>query len=199
MGARRDACIEPLVKAVAAAALLLGLCTGPLADNAAPLLHRCRSHDAHWLLAARDAPPTLLLFDGENRLLKTWPVTSRNGQVVSPVAAIVDAPERRSFIVALRDVAELWEISYDPRAEDFYDGLVHDFRMGEGLPTRGYLNPRRTYLTDPLQSLAYDAASTEVVGMANAALQRINLDVRRRVASQPLADAALSARATVCR
>ena len=62
----------------------------------------------------------------------------------------------------MRGLAELWEISYDPKAEDFYDGPVHDFRMGEGVPVRGFL------------------------------------DVRRRVASEPLADAALTAGATVC-
>jgi Cytochrome D1 heme domain len=174
--------------ALAAAALLLGLGASARADDTADLIHRCRNHDARWLLAARDVPPTLLLFDAEHKLVKSWPVASRNGQVASRIGAIVDAPARRSFVVALRDIAELWEISYDPKAEDFYDGLVHDFRMGEGLPVRGFLNPRRTFLSEPLESLRFDPVSTEVIGVANATLQRINLDVRRRVASQALTD-----------
>ena len=182
----------------AAAALLLGLAASAVADDTPDVVHRCRSHDGRWLLAARDVPPTLLLFDAEHRPVKTWPVTSRNGQTVSRIAAIVDAPARRSFVVALRDLAELWEISYDPKAEDFYDGPVHDFRMGEGVPVRGFLNPRRTYLGEPLESLRFDPVSTEVIGLARATVQRINLDVRRRVASEPLADAALTAGATVC-
>lgn len=66
----------------------------------------------------------------------------------------------------MRDLAELWEISYDPKAEDFYDGLVHDFRLGEGVPVRGFLNPRRTYLAEPLQRLRVDPVSTEVIGLA---------------------------------
>lgn len=184
--------------AAAAVAALLGLGAAAVADDAPGLVHRCRSHDGRWLLAARDEPPTLLLFDAEHKLAKTWPVTSRNAQVASRIASIVDAPARRSFVVALRDIAELWEISYDPKAEDFYDGLVHDFRMGEGLPVRGFLNPRRTFLSEPLESLRFDPVSTEVVGVARATVHRINLDVRRRVASQPLADAALLANATVC-
>jgi hypothetical protein len=187
------------VRALAAAALLLGLVVSAFAEDTSDLLHRCRSHDDRWLLGAREAPPTLLLFDAERKLVKTWPVTSRNAQTASRVAAIIDAPTRRSFVVALRDIAELWEISYDPKAEDFYDGLVHDYRMGEGLPVRGFLNPRRTFLGEPLENLRFDARSTEVVGLANATVQRINLDVRRRVASQPAADAALMASADVCR
>lgn len=180
------------------AALLLGLGTSALADGTRDLLHHCASHDGRWRLAARDAPPTLLLFDTEHKLVKTWLVASRNGQVASRVAAIVDAPTRRSFVVALRDVAELWEISYDPKAEDFYDGLVHDFRMGEGLPMRGFLNPRRTFISQPLENLRFDPVSTEVIGVANATVHRINLDVRRRVAGQAQADAALLASAPAC-
>jgi Cytochrome D1 heme domain len=182
-----------------AALMLLGWGVSAAASDAVlDLRHRCRSHDGRWVLAARDAPPTLLLFDAAGEQVKAWPVSSRNGQVRSRIAAIVDAPARRSFVVALRDIAELWEISYDPTAEDFYDGLVHDFRMGEGLPVRGFLNPRRTHLSVPLHSLAYDPASTEVIGSAGSALQRINLDVRRRVASQPEVDAALSAQPSAC-
>lgn len=185
---------------MAIAALLLGLGASAAADDTPGLVHRCRSHDGRWLLAAHEQPPALLLFDAENRLTKTWPVASRDGQLASRVAAIVDAPARRSFVVALRDVAELWEISYDPKAEDFYEGLVHDFRTGEGIPVRGFLNPRRTYLGEPLQSLSFDPLSTEVLGVAGDSLQRINLDVRRHIASQPLADATFHLRgAAACR
>ncbi len=152
----------------------------------------CRSHDGRWRLAAHDAPPTVLLFDSQDRLHRTWSVASRNGRTVSRIADIVDARTRRSFIVALRDIAELWEISYDPLAEDFHDGLVHDFRMGEGSPVRGFLNPRRIAIPEPLSSLYVDDVSTEVVGLAyalnpgKATLHWINLDVRRRVALLPL-------------
>jgi hypothetical protein len=182
-----------------AALMLLGSGVSTSASDATlDLIFRCRSHDGRWVLAARDAPPTLMLFDAAGEPVKAWPVSSRHAQLTSRIAAIVDAPARRSFVVALRDIAELWEISYDPRAEDFYDGLVHDFRMGEGLPVRGFLNPRRMALSEPLRSLAYDPASTEVVGMTSTTLARINLDVRRRVASQPDVDAALSAKASLC-
>jgi hypothetical protein len=190
----------------AAAALLLGLGISgvepALQVDGEPveLVLRCRTHDSRWLLAAREQPPTLLLFDAEHRLAKSWPVTSRNGQAASRVAAIVDATTRRSFVVALKDIAELWEISYDPKAEDFYDGLVHDFRMGEGVPTRGFLNPRRIASIEPLETLHFDPVSTEVFGVSGAMLHWVNLDVRRRVISRPLAGSQFTgSAATPCR
>ena len=43
-----------------------------------------------------------------------------------------DATPRESFVVALKDIPELWEISLRPQAPPIYDGLVHDYKMGEG-------------------------------------------------------------------
>ena len=149
------------------------------------------SRDGRWLMATRQQPPMLVLFDAALNLVKTWAPASRDGQTRSRVAAVLDAAPRQSFIVALQDIAELWEISYDPKAEDFYDGLVHDYRMGEGLPTRGFHNARRTSVTEPLESLFFDRESTQVAGAARAkdgvgaSVQLVNLDVRRRIASLP--------------
>lgn len=159
------------------------------------LRHLAISRDGRWLMAAHAQPPTLLLFDAGLNLVKTWAAASRDGQTRSRVAAVLDAAPRRSFIVALQDIAELWEISYDPKAEDFYDGLVHDYRMGEGLPVRGFLNPRRSFISEPLESVFFDPVSTQVAGTARAkdgggaSAQWVNLDVRRRIASLPLAGA----------
>ena len=152
------------------------------------------SQDGRWLMVANPSSHRLDLFDAGLNLVKTWAAGSRDGTTRSRFAAVVDAAPRQSFIVALQDIPELWEISYDPRAEDFYDGLVHDYRMGEGLPTRGFLNPRRTAIAEPLGSLIFDPETTQVAGIAQAkggiaVLQLVNLDVRRRIASLPLAGA----------
>ena len=152
------------------------------------------SQDGRWLMAANPSPPTLVLFDAGLNLVKTWVAGNRDGTTGSRIAAVIDAAPRQSFIVALQDIPELWEISYDPKVEDFYDGLVHDYRMAEGLPTRGFLNPRRTTIAEPLESLFFDPETTQVAGVAqakdgSAVLQLVNLDVRRRVASLPLAGA----------
>ena len=56
------------------------------------------------------------------------------------------------------------------------------------------VNPRRTALAEPLGSLAFDPETTQVAGIArakdgSAVLHLVNLDVRRRIASLPLAGA----------
>lgn len=153
------------------------------------------SSDGHWLLAANVQPQTAQLFDAELKLVKTFPATTRDGRRSSAVDSVHDAPPRRSFIVSHRELPEIWEISYDPRAEDFYEGLVHDFRMGEGLPTRGFHNARRTFLPAPLTGLFIDGPAIHALGSSPVAAgagmpgHAVNLDVRRRVASLPIAGA----------
>ena len=41
----------------------------------------------------------------------------------------------------MKDIPEIWEISYDPDAKPIFDGYVHDYKMGEGVALAGYLNP----------------------------------------------------------
>ncbi len=151
------------------------------------------SSDDRWLLAAHDEPHSAALFDAALKPVKTWDAATHDGRQRSPVARVVTAVARRSFVLAPRDIAQLWEISFDPHAEDFYEGLVHDYRMGEGVPQRGFLNLRRTMLPLPLERLWFDHEHTQVVAVARAGsgepetLQVVNLDVRRRVARVPLA------------
>lgn len=110
---------------------------------------------------------------------KRWPLPG-GGEVLA-------APVRRSLVVAPAALPELWEISLDPRAEDQYEGLVHDFRLGEGVPVRGYLHARRTPLAQPLAHLSLDDAGVLLVGAARGPalglVQGISLDARRRAAS----------------
>jgi hypothetical protein len=149
------------------------------------------SADGQWLIASDQAAGSLILLDAGLNQVKAWAAATRDGRTASRVAAIADAPSRQSFVVALRDVAELWLISYDPKAEDIYEGLVHDFRMGEGVPTRGFHNVKRIALGEPMHSLSLDAGEIDAIGNtpardgAAARAQVVNLDVRRRVATLP--------------
>jgi hypothetical protein len=132
------------------------------------------SSDQRWLLAVSDRARQLLLLDPALRLVRAWPLPG-------VVAWLADAAGRRSFVLAFADRPELWELSYDERAEDFYDGLVHDYRMGEGVPTRGFHNPRRMPLAEPLLDVSFDAECSELAGRA----QVFNLDARRVAARRP--------------
>jgi cytochrome c553/DNA-binding beta-propeller fold protein YncE len=158
------------------------------------------SSDGKWVLAANYFPHTLVLFDAELNLVKTYAATTADGKSSSRVSAVYDAAPRRSFIVALKDIAELWEISYDPKAEDIYEGLVHDYRMGEGIPKRGFQGVKRTRLDEPLDDFFFDQGYVNVLGATRAkrsepgaeadarpSAQVINLDVRRRIAELPIA------------
>lgn len=133
-----------------------------------------RSGDGRWLLVLPATGSELQLLDVALQPLKSWPLPG-------PVAWLTDAPHRRAFVLALAAPAQLWVISYDERAEDFYEGLVHDFRMGEGVPQRAFHNPRRITLPAPLLDASADAEDTEFAGRAMV----VNLDVRKVVARPP--------------
>ena len=155
------------------------------------------SADGQWVMAANYLPHSVALFDADLRLVKLIPAKSLDGKASSRVSAVYDAAPRHSFVVALKDIAELWEISYDRQAAPIHDGLVHDHRQGEALPTPGFLNPRRTPLDEPLDDFFFDDRYTHVLGAARPREgqdgkaqpllgQVVNLDVRRRIATLPI-------------
>jgi len=150
------------------------------------------SGDGRWTMVAPSGGPGLALFDPQGRLQREWRVATLDGRQPSRVAAIRASASRQSFVIALLDLPELWEISLDPQAAPIYDGLVHDYRMGEGLATPGYLGVRRSPLDAPLADIRLAPSGRLVLGRAQAAaagsetLEVIHLDVRRRIARLPL-------------
>jgi mono/diheme cytochrome c family protein len=151
------------------------------------------SGDGRWLMAANYLPHTLALFDSDLKLQRTYAATTLDGKQSSRVSAVYDALPRRSFVVALKDIPEVWEISYDPAAEPIHDGLVHDYKMGEAIAKPGYFGVRRTPLDEPLDDFFFDAGYRHVLGATrpkgdgSPSAQVVNLDVRRRIANLPLA------------
>jgi hypothetical protein len=145
------------------------------------------SADGRWRVVAEGT--TIVIEDtvGAERPRRLH-VAALDGSGASEVASIHDAAPRRSFVIAFRTLPELWELSYDPRAEPIYDGFVHDYRMGEGIAIPGFLNPRRTKLESPLQGLGFDRSHAFVLGRAGAGadgraqLHLVQLDVRRVIA-----------------
>lgn len=150
------------------------------------------SSDGRWILAANYLPHTLALFDADLKLVRSYAAATLDGKQTSRVSAVYDAAPRHSFVVALKDIPELWEISYDPKAEPIFDGYVHDHRMGEAIAKPGYQGVRRTPLDEPLDDFFFDAAYRHAIGTAraaadgNAPAQVVNLDIRRRIATVPL-------------
>jgi hypothetical protein len=105
------------------------------------------------------------------------------------VSAVYDAPPRRSFVAALKDIAEIWEIPYAEDARPVYNGPMHDYRMDEGLARRTERFPvRRIRLDDYLDDFLFDPTYRVVVGAARNANngQVANLDVGRKIADLEL-------------
>ncbi|VAX09126.1 Nitrite reductase associated c-type cytochorome NirN [hydrothermal vent metagenome] len=70
------------------------------------------SGDGRYVLVGNYLPHTLVLLDGRNlEPIKIIPVKSQSGKS-SRVSAVYAAPPRGSFIAALKDIPEVWEISY---------------------------------------------------------------------------------------
>lgn len=154
------------------------------------------SGDGRWVMAANYLPRNAVLFDADLNLVRNYPATSLDGKQASRVSAVYDATPRRSFVVALKDVPELWEISYDPAAEPIHDGYVHDYRMGESIAKPGFQGVRRTPLEEPLDDFFFDQTYTYVLGATRprqsaqaegATAQVVNLNIRRKVADLPIA------------
>ncbi|WP_374554514.1 cytochrome D1 domain-containing protein [Aquitalea pelogenes] len=145
------------------------------------------SDDGNWILAGNTLPQTLVLLDAHGLApVKTIAVRDAAGHP-SRVSAVYEAAPRHSFVVALKDVPELWEISYDRHAAPVYPGLVHDYQMGEALAQPGFLTPRVTPLSMVLDDFYFDPSYQHVLGASRSGqAQVISLDARSKVADLPL-------------
>ncbi|MCX7164369.1 MAG: c-type cytochrome [Rhodocyclales bacterium] len=145
------------------------------------------SADGKWIMAANYLPNSLVLLDANLNLVKVMTAGSRDGKLGSRVSAVYDAAPRRSFVVAMKDIAELWEISYDTNAAPIFDGYVHDYQMGEAIALTGFQNARRTLLESPLDDFYFDATYANVMGASRQGkAQVVNLDIRRKIADLEL-------------
>lgn len=155
------------------------------------------SGDGKWAMAANYLPRTLVLLNAADLTLeRIIPVTNEEGQS-SRVSAVYDAAPRKSFVAALKDIPEIWELSYDPEAKPVFKGYVHDYKMGEAIASPGMWTPRITRLDSILDDFFFSQDYTYVLGAArpvdsgtpSAAAptgQVVNLDVRRKIADLPL-------------
>jgi hemoglobin/transferrin/lactoferrin receptor protein len=121
----------------------------------------------------------------DGRELRRIPLVDRQRRA-GRVAWIIDLPRRQSLLVGFGDLPEAWELPYGERAEPVYDGLVHDYRMGEGIADRGPLPVRRIPLEAPMPRPTPDEREIHVSWPDPAMPGRrlvLNLDVRRLVAA----------------
>lgn len=140
--------------------------------------------DGRHVAVANAQPHTLVILDAALRPLKVHTVRDREGRATSRVASVCTAAARRSFVAALSDVRELWELSYDPTAPDIATGHIHDFQFREGAFQPGYLNPQRSMLDDAVEEFFCASGCNELIGTGRETGGHfvVHLDVRRTIA-----------------
>jgi len=146
------------------------------------------SGDGKYVMVGNYLPHTLVVLDAADlAILKVIAVRDDHGKT-SRVSAVYDAAPRKSFIAALKDLTEVWEIPYDPNHEPIYRGYVHDYKMGEGIAEKGPFPVRRIKLDDYLDDFFFDPKYEHLVGAARDAKngQVVNLIVGRKIADVDL-------------
>ncbi len=143
------------------------------------------SGDGRFRVATDDSAKELIVYGGTvGAELRRIPLVDRNRRS-GRLAWIIDLPRRESFLAGFAALPEAWELPYGNRAEPVYQGLVHDYRMGEGIADRGPLPVRRIPLEAPLPRPTPDEKQIHVLWADPSRpgkLNVLNLDVRRIVA-----------------
>lgn len=149
------------------------------------------SSDGKWIAAANYLPATIAILSAETLApKKLFRVADAKGKS-SRVSAIYQAPNRNSFIAALKDVPEIWEIATDPDAPPVYSGLVRSYEQGmvEALASsQGLFALRRITVEQPVDDFFFDRGYRHLLGAARDGDTGmvVNLNVGRTIASIPL-------------
>lgn len=150
------------------------------------------SADGRVVAVANYLPRTLVMLDAVDlRPLKVIDALDFRGKASSRVSAVYQAPTRQSFVVALKDVPELWEVSYAENPPPIFSGLVHSYEKGmeESLPQAAEPFPiRRTELAEPLDDFFFTPDYDYLLGSSRDGGHAVvvNLDVRRQIAELPI-------------
>ena len=149
------------------------------------------SDDGRVVAVANYLPPTLVLLDAASLApLEVKQVDDPFHKAASRVSAVYQAAPRGSFVLALKDLPEIWEIAYGPKPAAAFSGFVHSYEAGmvEGLADDGRFPVRRTPLKEPLDDFFFDPSYDNLIGSSRDGGRGVvvNLDVRREIAELPL-------------
>jgi mono/diheme cytochrome c family protein len=127
------------------------------------------SSDGKHVAVANYLPHSLVILSSEDLAVeRVIEGTDKNGNS-SRISAVYQARPRNSFIAALKDVPEVWEISTDPDAPPVYGGMVHSYEKGmvEALPSsQGLFALRRIEVPEPLDDFFFDPPYRNLIGSA---------------------------------
>lgn len=120
------------------------------------------SEDGKWLAVANYLPQTLTILDAATLTpAKVIEVKGRDG-TPSRVSAVYQAPPRESFILALKDIPEVWEVFTGDNPP--WQGFVHDTRV-EGPPEIEVKFPvRKIRLDEGVDDFFFDLGYEHLIG-----------------------------------
>ncbi|NQU60627.1 MAG: c-type cytochrome [Rhodospirillales bacterium] len=144
------------------------------------------SGDGRYVMAGNTLPHTLVVLDARDlKPVKVIQVKGDKGKT-SRVSAVYTAKSRSSFIAALKDIPEIWEMSYEDNPKPVAIGYVHNYQPGheEGAFDYGPFPIRRIKLDDYLDDFFFDQSYRHAIGAARNAKngQVVNLTVGRKIA-----------------
>ena len=139
------------------------------------------SGDGRYVLVGNYLPHTLVLLDARDlSLLKVIPARAPDG-TSSRVSAVYSAPPRGSFIAALKDIPEVWEISWEDEPPQGFGEWVHDYRKDSGEGTRNDRFPVRRIAVDTyMDDFFFDQDYIFLIGASRDGQSRVvDLDTGR--------------------
>jgi len=150
------------------------------------------SSDGKYAIVGNYLPHNVVILDTKDLSPIKMIATKSSEGISSRVSAVYNAPPRHSFIVALKDVKEVWEIPYsDKGGVDVYKGWAHDYRKdgGEGKvenwKSEDRFPLRRIKTEDYLDDFFFDPEYINLIGTARNSHngQVINIDTKKKVAT----------------
>jgi mono/diheme cytochrome c family protein len=148
------------------------------------------SPDGTVVAVANYLPHTLVMLDAADLApLEVIPARDLHGKASSRVSAVYQAAPRNSFVVALKDIPEVWEVFPGEDAPPA-TGLVHSHEVGmvEAIVRDERFPIRRTELSGPLDDFFFSPDYRTLVGSARDGERAVvvHLDVRREIGELPL-------------
>ncbi|WP_420412145.1 cytochrome D1 domain-containing protein [Roseibium sp.] len=120
------------------------------------------SHDGKWLAVANYLPNTLTILSTEDlSVAEVHEVKGKDG-TPSRVSAVYQAPPRESFVLALKDVPEIWEVFYGPNPPQM--GFAHDWRIEGPVKHPSPFPIRKITTPDYLDDFFFDQSYEYVMG-----------------------------------
>lgn len=144
------------------------------------------SGDGKWLAVANYLPNSLTILSTEDlSVAEIHEVKGKDG-TPSRVSAVYQAPPRESFVLALKDVPEIWEVFYGPNPPEM--GFAHDWRIEGSVPQDTAFPIRRISTPDYLDDFFFDQSYEYVMGASRKGEggQVIDLVIGQKVADLDL-------------